>query len=282
MASSQRRRQASFLGKLPLAARTTLWHLLRLSEPSKHVHLRTEVITAVLRSFLSNPMGNSALSVTAMRKLMTRDAAVKGRMWISTYTCSPSPDADVRDALESVIRSLGGDTANVKMPELVAVEAEWTGYRAGVEKDAPLPAKPEKEKYDDMMKECRGPATVLYFHGGAYCLMDPANHRETCKKLAKLSGGRCFSVRYRLAPTHAFPAALLDSLVAYLALLYPPPDAFHEPVRAADIVFAGDRCVFRPVGEACPVLTARPAAPAEISAWPSCRPCSSCDAKMAA
>ena len=71
-------------------------------------------------------------------------------------------------------------------------------------------------------------------------LMDPASHRPVCSKLARLTGGRCLSVRYRLAPQNAFPAALLDALTAYLSLLCPPPGSFHKPVLANHIVFAGD------------------------------------------
>lgn len=70
--------------------------------------------------------------------------------------------------------------------------------------------------------------------------MDPATHRITTSNLAKYSGGRCLSVRYRLAPQHVFPAALLDALVAYLSLLSPPPNSFHAPVSASKIALAGD------------------------------------------
>lgn len=71
-------------------------------------------------------------------------------------------------------------------------------------------------------------------------LMDPATHRITTSSLAKHSGGRCLSVRYRLAPQHVFPAALFDALVAYLSLLSPPPNSFHAPVPASKITIAGD------------------------------------------
>ena len=80
----------------------------------------------------------------------------------------------------------------------------------------------------------------LYFHGGAFWLMDVASHRAATKKLAKLTKGRCLSVRYRLAPQNPFPSALLDALIAYLYLLYPPADAFHDAVEARHIVFCGD------------------------------------------
>ena len=58
--------------------------------------------------------------------------------------------------------------------------------------------------------------------------------------LARLTHGRCYSVRYRLAPKHPFPAAILDVLQAYLSLIAPPPGSFHTPVNASSIVFAGD------------------------------------------
>jgi acetyl esterase/lipase len=70
--------------------------------------------------------------------------------------------------------------------------------------------------------------------------MDPSSHRPTCKKLAKITKGRCLSIRYRLAPQAAFPTQLLDALISYLNLLYPSSDAFHDPVKPEHIVFAGD------------------------------------------
>ena len=43
-----------------------------------------------------------------------------------------------------------------------------------------------------------------------------------------------------MSPQNAFPAALLDALVAYLSLLAPPPGSSHAAVSASDIVFSGD------------------------------------------
>ena len=68
----------------------------------------------------------------------------------------------------------------------------------------------------------------------------PSTVRAVTGTLAKLTGGRCFSVAYRLAPQNPFPAAILDVLVAYLSLLYPPVGAFHTPVSPTSIVLAGD------------------------------------------
>lgn len=150
--------------------------------------------------------------------------------------------------------SSGGGRRRLRMPPMRPVEAEWTGYRAGVSRNArPPTGMSDAEKYVAMMRECRGGSgaagggattTVLYFHGGAYYLCDPSTHRRLTKRLARAVGGRVYSVRYRLAPQNPFPAALLDALVSYLTLLYPPPGSLHEAVSPKDIVFGGDRYVF--------------------------------------
>lgn len=68
----------------------------------------------------------------------------------------------------------------------------------------------------------------------------PGRYHKVVSRFAKSTEGRCLSFRYRLAPQHPFPAALLDALVCYLSLLHPPPDAYHEPIPPSFIVFAGD------------------------------------------
>src|SRR5271170_5996202 len=48
------------------------------------------------------------------------------------------------------------------------------------------------------------------------------------------------SNRYRLAPQTRWPAQLVDCLLAYLYLLFPPPDAPHQPISPSKIIFSGD------------------------------------------
>jgi acetyl esterase/lipase len=60
--------------------------------------------------------------------------------------------------------------------------------------------------------------TLLYLHGGAYCLGAAATHRNITSRLARLSGMDVFALDYRLAPEHPFPAAVHDALAAALAL----------------------------------------------------------------
>ena len=234
----------ALLPKLPLIVRVAVMHVLRLSEQAKYLDLRSALVVAVLRSFMEPPPDRPRTSVSALQRLTLTDNGVKGRIWVSTYAAPPPPETGIRDALMQAVddmRDRNLPEPLFKTPELVPVEAEWTGYRAGAAPGDPLPRKSARELYDAMMGECSQPTTVLYLHGGAYYLCDPSTHRPVNKKLAKLTGGRCYSVRYRLAPQHPFPAALLDALVSYFTLLYPPPDAFHEPVKPEHLVLAGDR-----------------------------------------
>ena len=62
------------------------------------------------------------------------------------------------------------------------------------------------------------PGTLLYLHGGAYCLGAPATHRALTARLASATGMALFAADYRLAPEHPFPAAVDDALAAYRAL----------------------------------------------------------------
>lgn len=75
--------------------------------------------------------------------------------------------------------------------------------------------------------------TVLYCHGGGYYFCSPSSHRPLVFGLAARSGARTFSLDYRLAPEHPFPAALDDVLAAYRRLLA-------DGTAPDSIVFAGD------------------------------------------
>jgi acetyl esterase/lipase len=61
-------------------------------------------------------------------------------------------------------------------------------------------------------------ATILYLHGGGYCIGSPATHRAVTARLARSAGLPVFAADYRLAPEHPFPAALDDALAAYRSL----------------------------------------------------------------
>lgn len=61
--------------------------------------------------------------------------------------------------------------------------------------------------------------TVLYFHGGGYYFCSPRTHRSIVFGLATRANAPVFSLHYRLAPEHRFPAALDDATAAYRQLI---------------------------------------------------------------
>ncbi|MEU6744814.1 alpha/beta hydrolase [Spirillospora sp. NPDC046719] len=76
-------------------------------------------------------------------------------------------------------------------------------------------------------------ATILYFHGGGFVFGSPETAMPLTANLVVRTGFRAYSLDYRLAPEHPFPAAIDDAVSAYRALL----DGGADP---AAIAFAGD------------------------------------------
>jgi acetyl esterase/lipase len=67
--------------------------------------------------------------------------------------------------------------------------------------------------------------TLLFFHGGGFSVGSTADHLGFCAALARAAQSRVFSVDYRLAPEHTFPAQAEDAVAAYRYLAshgYPP------------------------------------------------------------
>src|SRR5450755_687596 len=74
---------------------------------------------------------------------------------------------------------------------------------------------------------------VLYFHGGVYVMGDAFLAADLASQVGRRADAKVFSVDYRLAPEHPYPAAVDDALAAYETLL-------RSGVAPSDIVFAGE------------------------------------------
>ena len=225
------------LPKVPFLFKTAIWHSLWLSPTSTKWSLKTELIVKMIRTLLDSP---HPVPISKQQKASLKDPGIKGKMWISKVTF-PAPDEnDAYRLLIRAVEAMGHEGELWTHPKSVPTGAEWTGYRANVDANRPRLDLSEAQHYEKLMSEVKSDVTLLYFHGGAHFMMDPASHRGTTSHLAKLTKGRCLSVRYRLSPQHPFPSALLDGFMAYLSLLYPPPGSYHEAVPASHIVFSGD------------------------------------------
>lgn len=226
----------AIMPKVPMIGKTVFAHTLGTSPTSKKWDLRTELTVNVLRSFVNG----KPEPVSRTQNLTLKDPGIKGKIWVAKVATQIPSEDSLRQALFACIDELSESSKDYLKPEYIPVEAEWTGYRGGATTNSVELRISEQQKYAELMKEATSSTTILYLHGGAYYLLDPCSHRKTCAHLAKITQGRCYNVRYRLAPQAAFPAQLLDALHSYFSLLFPPPGALHAPVQPEHIVFAGD------------------------------------------
>jgi acetyl esterase/lipase len=60
---------------------------------------------------------------------------------------------------------------------------------------------------------------ILYLHGGGYVIGSLDSHRHLAAEAGRAARARAFSVDYRLAPEHPFPAAVDDAVAGYRFLL---------------------------------------------------------------
>lgn len=77
-----------------------------------------------------------------------------------------------------------------------------------------------------------GRRTVLFLHGGGYCLGSSKSHRHLAGAVARAASAHALVLDYRLAPEHPFPAGLNDAVESYVALL--------DGTSPDQIVIAGD------------------------------------------
>ena len=133
----------------------------------------------------------------------------------------------IRWSLRTTFRPATAKTLDVARIRARASRRLWTpgvpaGWRLSEQYDsgaAPLRG--------EWLRRVRGPAahdalsarTILYLHGGGYYFCSPRTHRAISFGLASRAEADVFSLDYRLAPEHPFPAAVDDALAAWRALL---------------------------------------------------------------
>ena len=154
------------LPRTPLLLKTAVLNTLSWSPNASKQDLRTELTVSVIRELIKTP---NAIGKT--QRGSTRDPGIKGKMWIAKITLPKPEDSEgltPRDAVDMAIKELGDGSETYTLPKSSAVEAEWTGYRNGVDGNAPRPELSEAEQYSRLMSEVKSDVTVLYFHGGAH------------------------------------------------------------------------------------------------------------------
>ena len=111
--------------------------------------------------------------------------------------------------------------------------------RTGLPNAFPSGVRVERSTAPELPGEWITPAQVhtagvmLFMHGGGYLAGSPKTHRALTTWLAHRAGMRLFSLDYRLAPEHPFPAGLDDAVRAVHALVA-------QGTPLANIVLCGD------------------------------------------
>ena len=161
--------------------------------------------------------------------------------WTSQVSIVMPEDNEIRQRCLDVVTDLDEAHSHfdVALPRRLA--GEWVGARLDYQRVKPSTVQSEADRYKHLEAGINTPITVLYVHGGGFVTGSPSFSRQrfSCR-IARLTGGKCFAVQYRLSPQHLFPSALLDLLLSYLNLLYPLPGAYHPPIPHQSIVLAGD------------------------------------------
>lgn len=247
----------NWLPQLPALLQTAILHPIGKSQNAEHQEWLTEILVQAAKPILQTPA-----ALLASQEFFKFDPGVRGRMWVSKYTIpSPHPfDTPPSDRQDTKHEALGVDEAvafaiktlandNPEASGLIppfdskGLETEWHSYRPHARRWTRLPKLSQQQLYQRAVEDLHAgedSPVLLHAHGGAFCLMDPANHRSSTALLAQHTDSRVISVRYRLSPQNIFPAALMDMFLAYLALIAPPPGAFHKAVPAEKIVLVGD------------------------------------------
>lgn len=138
-----------------------------------------------------------------------------------------------QDLLDSILRQGRLDTA----ADVASVRAALNALMA----QTPVPADVEQKPVEiggvpgiDVTIAGQDSGNVmLYFHGGVYVIGAASHTVALVGEIARRTGVRAFTLDYRLAPEHPYPAAVDDARAAYEGIL-------KQGVDPARIVLAGE------------------------------------------
>lgn len=144
------------------------------------------------------------------------------------------------EALEGIVTMLRS-TAEQRGDVAMTVE-EWRAAYDGLGQLMPLAEGTETATVDAggvaaewvVAPEADAGRTIVYFHGGGYCIGSVLGHRAMLSHLSAAARARVLSIGYRLAPEYPHPAALDDAVAAYRWVL---ASGGAEPART---VIGGD------------------------------------------
>ena len=127
-----------------------------------------QAVQEAVKVFRDMAYSQRAFSISQQQARTTKDAPVKGPQWVSKFTIPSTPELDILHLLIRAIDYLNDGKGTYQRPLLQPLNAQWTGYRPGVPKDASEPQLPEKEKYIALADGAESPFVIYYIYGGAF------------------------------------------------------------------------------------------------------------------
>lgn len=111
-----------------------------------------------------------------------------------------------------------------------APKPTWVERRAGIDAMGAAAPPPESVRVEPLKlggvpaekitpQGADATRTIFYLHGGGYCIGGCASHRGWAARMALASNATAYTIDYRLAPEHPFPAAVDDAGAAWRGLL---------------------------------------------------------------
>lgn len=166
----------TLLPRIPMILKTLVLNKLHLSSASAKQDSRTELTVAIIRSLINY---STPLAIGKQQRSSMRDHGIRGPMWVSKV-CLPAPEDESEDVKVALIEAINAlkvsGEEDFEIPQVVPVEAEWTGYRRsrGVDKgtDSLPDDMSEEEKYWELKKDSPANMVILYFHGGAFLFVN--------------------------------------------------------------------------------------------------------------
>ncbi|MEM7191584.1 MAG: alpha/beta hydrolase [Pseudomonadota bacterium] len=143
--------------------------------------------------------------------------------WVSSSTTKPLWQMDHESARAEYRRS-------ISKTDVARIEIGGTRDFSIPGPDCPIPVR-------EYMASDPSGAAILFFHGGGGVLGDIGTHDTLCRAFCVDTKATVYSVDYRLAPEHPFPAAALDGVAA---LDWLSNEAANLSIDPARIAVAGD------------------------------------------
>ncbi len=158
----------------------------------------------------------------------------------------PNPHIMIRETPEDFVNILKSYSPDPTKP-IAAVRKEFSALYATFQHGERPLVEPVDIREGLKGYWCSVPAslpdrTVLFFHGGGFTVGSTEDHFGLIAHIATAARARVFSVDYRLAPEHVYPAAPEDALAAYRYLVlhdHPPHQIIPVGISAGGTLVLG-------------------------------------------